>query len=400
MNEKSPSISVLFPYRSDLGGRRDELFSFSLRRWKLLYPHAELCVGVNTDLHFNRSKAINLAASKSRGEILIVADTDTLFEKPALDAAIEIARTEGRMVFPYSEYRKIDRATSDWILAGRPNLEINATNLAAEKIERGYVSGVVVLPRAAFFAVGGFDDRFEDWGCEDEAFYWAIKTLIGKVSRTEGAVHHLWHPPAETSISRDGKYLANRALLAKYQAAAEFAPAMKILCAGRVSSTVSSVAPDQIENRVRSLELCNHGYALLQDGQFDEAEENFAKSLALNIESAQAWLNYGVSRMNRNDFDGAQRFFDQALASDPSCTQAWRAKGQCFAQAGKISEAEACFLKALQILPESYEVQVDLAFVYAQTQRKNLALLTLDAVLKSSNRDPRAAELRAYLLQS
>jgi tetratricopeptide (TPR) repeat protein len=338
------SVSILFPYKSDHGGRRDELFSFSLRRWKAIWPDAELCVGITTDTYFNRSKAINLAAQKSHNEMLVIADTDTVIEESALRRAIDEARAENRMMFPYTAYCKLSEETTSDLLSRAVDTTLSQIHFPPEKIETGYVSGVVVVPRNIFFAAGGFDDRFEDWGCEDEAFYWAVKTLVGRAKRIEGSVFHLWHPPAPASITRDGKYSANKAHLFKYQSAAEYPAIMKILCrVGRKTFVETSVNP------AASQALVGLGHASLKMQRFEEAEKILIESLEANVNNAHAWFFLGVCRMQQNDPEGANRYFDQCIATDPNSVLAWRAKAQCFGNLGKVTESEICFQKAFEV---------------------------------------------------
>ena len=51
-----------------------------------------------------------------------------------------------------------------------------------------------IMPREAFEAVGGWDERFRGWGGEDYAFARALDTLWGPHKNTANDILHLWHP--------------------------------------------------------------------------------------------------------------------------------------------------------------------------------------------------------------
>jgi predicted glycosyltransferase involved in capsule biosynthesis len=54
-------------------------------------------------------------------------------------------------------------------------------------------SGVVGMLREAFEKVGGYDERFTDWGGDDDAMRAVLETLWAPATRI-GIAYHLWHP--------------------------------------------------------------------------------------------------------------------------------------------------------------------------------------------------------------
>ena len=80
-------ISILFPYRGD-DGHRDRLFGWVLRWWQANFPDAQICVGRNFDRPFNRAAARNAAHEDATGDLLIVADADTVPTAAGVRAAI------------------------------------------------------------------------------------------------------------------------------------------------------------------------------------------------------------------------------------------------------------------------------------------------------------------------
>jgi hypothetical protein len=72
-------ISALIPYRPD-HGRRDQIWSLVRRRYEQLMPQVELCLGSDDHELFCRAKAINAAARRATGDILMLVDIDLVFE--------------------------------------------------------------------------------------------------------------------------------------------------------------------------------------------------------------------------------------------------------------------------------------------------------------------------------
>jgi len=55
-------------------------------------------------------------------------------------------------------------------------------------------AGVLVMTRDAYEAIEGYDERFNGWGYEDNAFASKLRKFWGPSERTKGEVAHLWHP--------------------------------------------------------------------------------------------------------------------------------------------------------------------------------------------------------------
>jgi hypothetical protein len=50
-----------------------------------------------------------------------------------------------------------------------------------------------MMPREAFYTVGGMDPRFRGWGSEDVSMLRALDTLWGQHEVEAGPILHLWH---------------------------------------------------------------------------------------------------------------------------------------------------------------------------------------------------------------
>lgn len=190
-------VSILIPWRKG-DTQRESILRWTQLRWLELLPQAELVVAGHDGEPFSRSRARNNAFANSFGDLLVLADADTVVpDRQAIDDAIEAAEA-GHWVLPYETYYNATQVDTALLLDRRPSLDI--AEPARWEFRLGdSISGVIVLPRAAYEAVGGYDESFVGWGFEDRAFADALNTLWGPCQRLPGYVVHLWHPvgPAE-----------------------------------------------------------------------------------------------------------------------------------------------------------------------------------------------------------
>lgn len=216
--DHAPRVVILTPRRPD-GGRRDELWRFCKQWWidRLPWPVLE---GSHLEGPFNRGAAINAAAAEAaQWDLAVIVDSDVVADPDQVAAAVESARTSGRMTLAFDRYSGLDAAMTDRILAGYDGSWSSGSKLKMTT----HVSSIVVVPRALWETVGGFDERFRGWGHDDVAFHAACQVLGGGVDRVPGTVWHLWHPHAPTN-DRSAKayrstpdYRASDALWSRYR---------------------------------------------------------------------------------------------------------------------------------------------------------------------------------------
>lgn len=221
-NVDASPVPVLVPYRSD-GGHRDELWDWTLSNF---WGHLAFRVvaGRSPDGPFNRSAAVNDAATKAatawkgNWEVAVIADSDAWVPAQNLDAAIRKAREAGKLVAAFDHVIELDRDTTQWMMHYGPQ---GLDHTKTERVRTGDMetqSLVLVVPRPLWEAVGGFDERFQSWGAEDNAFWKACEVVGGKPERIPGPAYHLWHPSgAPVNKAADPLYRANWDLWCKYR---------------------------------------------------------------------------------------------------------------------------------------------------------------------------------------
>jgi hypothetical protein len=185
-------VSILIPWRTD-NGPRQRVFGWALRRWEELLPKAQICIAGDEGEPFNRGAARNRAFEQSRGQVLVIADADTVIPtQEVLDQALVLAGAD-RWVLPYALYYNLTEADTERVLGLPPSASLSEPTEWEFRLSTA-VSGVIVLPRRAFEAVHGYDESFEGWGYEDRCFALALNTLWRPCVQLPGHVQHLWHP--------------------------------------------------------------------------------------------------------------------------------------------------------------------------------------------------------------
>ena len=169
----------------------------------------------------NAAFASGETADADADEPIVINDADTLPEPAALRAAVEAARTSGRVELPYDEYRWLGAEGTAQLRAGV------APEDCSFELVNGACSGVYVTTRRSWDAHGGQDERFRGWGFEDAAWELAHRTLLGTPpGRQHGRVYALHHVAAERAGTQ---YDANAALMDRYLAASGDESAMLAL---------------------------------------------------------------------------------------------------------------------------------------------------------------------------
>jgi hypothetical protein len=217
------SIPVLIPRRAG-DEWRDRVYEVVKDHWS--ESPFEVVEAHDDEGHFNRSAAINKAARLAGDwDVAVIADADTTVDLDQVEQGVKQARETGRLVLPFTVRCLLGRSGTQRILEGKTGpweRYVKARQVPSDAYE--YISGCQVIPRELWDTVGGFDERFEGWGGEDDAFHAACTALSGcdaRRDRIEGNAWHLWHPisPAAshaTTTWKMAKHLSDRYIAATY----------------------------------------------------------------------------------------------------------------------------------------------------------------------------------------
>jgi GT2 family glycosyltransferase len=157
---------------------------------------------------FSRAGSRNRAVRQaSKADVVILHDADMV--APDYEEMAELALETGQMVVGFSDYRPLDRATTEQVIAGAE--PFSATPVSV--LTNFSVGGIIAITPDAWWAAGGMDERYVDWGCEDFAFANAAGAALGPVLRVKQPAVHLWHEHAADTNNPDQRN--NSLLLAK-----------------------------------------------------------------------------------------------------------------------------------------------------------------------------------------
>lgn len=202
--KRRPLISILVPFRDD-GEERRRTWDWLKQYWEWALPDAEVIEGHTDAVPFNKAAAVNDAACRANGKVFVILDADiyTDWEELLRCARALVSSKQRRWFMPYDKFYRLNAEATSALLAGDPAAPYQLPSPPpADELEPGcsadygtqYGAGVLVMPREAFYCVGGFDPRFSrGWGSEDASMLRALDTLWAPHEVVPNDVVHLWH---------------------------------------------------------------------------------------------------------------------------------------------------------------------------------------------------------------
>lgn len=188
-------LSIIIPFYTDCH-QRVKIFKWVIRYYKKYCPDAQICVGSSSHSPFSKAKAVNEAFKKATGSILAIIDADIICNPNVLLNADHLLKTSP-WIIPYEHVCNISKKSTNELLNKEPTWPLSS-NFSFVYRSQLPVGGANILKRESFEAIGGFDERFQGWGGEDDAFVAAMNTICGHYTRTNDTLFHLWHPFSQT----------------------------------------------------------------------------------------------------------------------------------------------------------------------------------------------------------
>lgn len=192
-------FSIIMAYKEDSEYRK-EIFDWQTKRYKRLFPEAEIVIGEDDtgNEYFCKARAINNAVRDSKHDKLFIVDIDLAIEKPAIQKGIRLINNYCYII-PYGQWWRLSEKHTRRILDNEIKFYVAPDGrLCDVHPRRG--TGIHILTKKNFYAAGGYDERFIGWGGEDNAFGCALKTLCKgapKILKQYNS-YHLWHPSQST----------------------------------------------------------------------------------------------------------------------------------------------------------------------------------------------------------
>lgn len=228
---------------------RDMVWGWTRAWWEAHHPDWPVFEGHHRPEEglFNRSAAINRAARAAGDwDAAVIIDADTICDPQRVRGALGDATITGRMALPFDVRKDLDRDGTKKVMAGYAA----SWERFVHRVYRDMVSSVVIVPRALWDAVGGFDENFVGWGFEDNAFAVACETFGGPLIRVPGELWHLWHPTAPEGKRGTPTNTRNRARAARYLAVRGDQQAVAALRGGVAALEVTGEGIPRVLHRV------------------------------------------------------------------------------------------------------------------------------------------------------
>ena len=154
---------------------------------------------------FNKAWTVNVGVVNTPvpADLMCVLDADILVDRDFLARNAARFRTPGMgALLPYRDVLYLDepasrRAITQRVVAGAA--EADADLLRGFPL-RAPSGGCIWLRTAWFHRIGGFDERFEGWGGEDDNFAIRLNLWAG-LHRFGDTLLHLAHPPAQAQLT-------------------------------------------------------------------------------------------------------------------------------------------------------------------------------------------------------
>lgn len=163
---------------------------------------------------FSRAASRNAAvdhAKRALADVVILHDADMLAPRGAYAEMASLAHETRRLVVGYTQYRALSEQSTRGVLRGEKDPWAEAP---LGTTEGWSVGGIIAIAPDAWDEIGGMDERFKGWGCEDFAFAHAASIVLGPNLRIGTSAIHLWHPHANGSDPE--AETANAALMEQY----------------------------------------------------------------------------------------------------------------------------------------------------------------------------------------
>jgi len=147
---------------------------------------------------FNKSYLINTAVREYiETDIIMMSDADCIL--PHLSTEYLITHLQGTSIyFPFSKVNFLNEAHTRRLISDKPLIQ---AAVKQDHFINRYTGLVNLFTRTTFNAVGGFDESFEGWGGEDDAFVDKCNRIVAPIKRSidDTTLIHLYHPKVNTS---------------------------------------------------------------------------------------------------------------------------------------------------------------------------------------------------------
>lgn len=211
-------FSYVIPYRSDESGMRATNLKTVLA-WLSRLPQLEVVlveqdgqsrvehgalpsnsvhVFVENAGPFNKSWALNVGFMRAAGDVVAFGDADMILNGQTLMNAFEQCVEAADAVKPYDRLIDLTPDESRLLIESDGPLSVRRRSSDVNREGLGeficFCGGIFVMKRNVYLDLGGFDEGFIGWGCEDDAMSLKVQRLgVRTLTLQKQAAFHLWH---------------------------------------------------------------------------------------------------------------------------------------------------------------------------------------------------------------
>ena len=120
--KERPKISLLIPFHSN-DAQRKRTFKWLLKYWKHELPDAEIVVGHSRSRPFSKTEALNNAARKASGRVLVILDADAYMPGKIIERCADriIEELDNHLWYvPYRHLWRLNKEISKKIITSDP----------------------------------------------------------------------------------------------------------------------------------------------------------------------------------------------------------------------------------------------------------------------------------------
>lgn len=164
---------------------------------------------------FWKTRLMNLAVTGHPGYSgYIMLDADVYLGRPMVEYLTGNI-SDGCLVFPYGDTAYLDETDTRRLVATGEPFPGEKDHGVTIRRQTGLCCG---FTWDTFNAVGKFDEAFDGWGAEDDAFMYKFRRIGAEILRNpsrEAVAYHMFHPKVNTGeYKKGGIYVRNRVLCA------------------------------------------------------------------------------------------------------------------------------------------------------------------------------------------
>lgn len=184
------NCSIVIPYRPmEL---RKHIFEYVMKRLRMLYPNIEIIIADSESNTFSRGIAINNGVIRATRDNILVCDADIIFDNGFIERCMELLDVSNWLI-PYTNFYHMGAGSSLDILSLDADLNLAERKTILAKNYSYSCGGMLAIRKKDFIKVYGFDERLVGWGFDDNVFKHKAETILGRHSRLEANIYHIFH---------------------------------------------------------------------------------------------------------------------------------------------------------------------------------------------------------------